>query len=133
MRKTTPKRAKPPTDTEAAIQSAILTAFELRRIRAWRVNSGSIFVPYTTKSAPGRKKTRVIHGAPKGTPDLQVHVAGPVWAFGEIKRPGGSLNPDQVAWHAWAEREGVLVAVWHSVEEALFSVAKWRCDVALRW
>lgn len=53
--------------------------------------------------------------APKGTPDLVV-VAPYCWL--EVKLPGEERSDDQVAWHEWAEANGVPVATVESPGQA---------------
>lgn len=53
---------------------------------------------------------RVVHGAPKDTPD-DVFFRGPEYMFCEFKRPGGKPNPNQAICIAQMRREGMPVYV----------------------
>ena len=80
---------------------------------AWRVNSG------------GRRGRVTL--APAGTPDILGVLAPSGRLFGlEAKLPGGKPTEAQRAWHAAAIRDGVRVAVVHSVEEAIRTVTEWQ-------
>ena len=114
-----PRKAK-----EKTAQNAFLEALELKGIRAWRVNSGTILSSYTPKKT-GKPRFYAIKGAPKGTPDTCVHIHGPVFAWVEWKAPGETLNEDQLKWHAWAKEAGVLCAVHEDCLAALLEVSTW--------
>jgi hypothetical protein len=118
-------RAKRAARPEKVAQNAFLEALALKGVRAWRVNAGSILGSYTSKKT-GKSKSWMVKGAPKGTPDTQVHIWGSVFAFIEFKRPGEALNEDQRKWHAWAKEHGVLHAVHTEAMAALLEVSVWR-------
>ena len=78
----------------------------MRRVWAWRVNSGAMAVNY--------------RGAPAGTPDILVVLPPNGRLVGlEVKTATGQQAPSQVAWHAKAGANGVPYAVVRSTGEAL--------------
>lgn len=62
---------------------------------------------------------RHLHAVGQGCPDLLVGYRRATYLL-EVKSPGGSLTPAQVAWHR--DWKGLPVAVVHSVEEALDAI-----------
>ena len=80
----------------------------------WRNNTGSL------KDERGRW---VKFGLGLGSPDI-VGILAPSGRFVgvEVKRPGEHPTPEQRAWHRAATNAGALIAVVHSVEEALAAV-----------
>lgn len=92
---------------ETKLQADIVEA--LHRIGAWvfRVNSG---------------RSGKVWLAPEGTPDLCLPAVG--WF--EVKMPGKKPNVAQFCWHERAKKEGVRVAVVHSVAEAISVYLSWR-------
>jgi hypothetical protein len=91
---------------------ATLKALELRRVWAWRVNSGA----------------RIgIKLAPTGTPDIIGIVPGSNGQlFGlEAKTSAGKMRPSQVAWHNKATDCGVKVGTFRTVAEALELLRSW--------
>ena len=71
-----------------------------------------------------------MHLARKGTPDTIVFGKRSTCGhadvfFLETKTPIGKLSEHQIAWHAWAEKLGVRVAVVRSAREALDILRKW--------
>ncbi|HEY2171747.1 MAG TPA: hypothetical protein VGJ30_19135, partial [Candidatus Angelobacter sp.] len=53
-----------------------------------------------------------------------------IWAngsalFGEMKRPGSKLRPEQVEVHAEFWRSGTPVHIWYSRNEAMQCVEAW--------
>lgn len=98
--------------TETELSTSIRKALKLAGCWLIRIPAGG-----------GRVRNGFIHAAEPGTPDLLI-----VKPYGwlEIKTDEGSLNKDQIAWHARAESEGLRVAVVRSVEMALRTVRKWK-------
>jgi len=96
------RAARAKVQTESQIVSAILAAFKLQKVRAWKVNAGTILGEH-------KGKRWAVRGAPKGTPDILVHLRGPFWGLIEVKRPGKRLSDDQETWHKEARAEGILV------------------------
>lgn len=96
--------------TETELQNQIMDA--LTRIGVWVI-----------RSAVSVKRGRYsINTGEPGLPDLCL----PVYGWGEVKLPGKELDPDQVKWHERAKKEGVRVATWWSVADAVASVQQWR-------
>lgn len=107
--------------SETELVRSILATLARMGIWAWRANAGSRVMPATDRSA-----RRMFRGAPAGTPDiLGVLPGGRLFGL-EAKTARGRVRPSQSAWHATAERHGVLVAVVRSVSEALAAVDRWR-------
>ncbi len=94
-------------DGEIALQRAIVEALQAMGCWVFRVNSG---------------RSGKVWLAPEGTPDLCLPALG--WM--EVKLPGKKPSVAQEVWHKRAEREGIRVAVVHSVEEAVSTFLAWR-------
>lgn len=90
---------------ETPLVRAILDALRSCGVCAWRCNTGGY-----------RARMR---GAPNGTPDVLGYLRGGTLLALEVKRPGETRNPDQVAWGERAAAAGVRYAVVHSVSEAV--------------
>jgi hypothetical protein len=111
--------------SETDLVRAILGALRLRRVWAWRANSGTIVLKANAKA-----QRRVVRGAAAGTPDiLGVLPGGRLFGL-EVKVPGGRVRPSQTAWHVQAAQHGVAVAVVHSISEALGAVDRWILEAA---
>ena len=87
---------------ETALSRAIRKALHDCGYPTLRINSG------------GRQGR--VQLAPAGTPDILV-LRPYLWL--EVKRPGKPLSPSQVAWHEWANQQGIPVAVVSSEGEAV--------------
>jgi hypothetical protein len=96
------------TALSAFIRDALLAT---GRVLLWRNNVGRL------QDIRGRWIT---YGLGVGSPDLVgiLRPSGRMIAF-EVKLPGKSPTPEQLAWHRAAAAAGALVVVVHSVEEAL--------------
>lgn len=106
--------------SESDLVRAVLQALTLRRVWAWRVNSG------VTVIGSGKSK-RVIRGAPAGSPDIMLVVPGTLGRLGavELKTETGRLRASQQRWHDKASRMGVACGVARSVGEAMALVDLW--------
>jgi len=102
--------------TETAISRSIRRALAAKGCRCIRIQSGILRVQ---SGSAGR--SYFVHCAEPGTPDLLVIRAG-VYTWLEVKRPGEEPTPEQCAWHLWARKQGLRVAVVHSIAEALRAV-----------
>jgi hypothetical protein len=105
--------------SETALSKSIRKGLTQLGIWVVRVQSGII------EAKPYKGKKRFIHCAEPGTPDLLCPSLA-LWL--EIKTPKGRLSPVQKQWHARAQREGVRVAVVHSLAEALEVVRFWQVE-----
>lgn len=99
-------------ESESSIQRKILEALRVKRVLAWRLNSGKV-----------RVGAHYVQGSPNGTPDIIVHLGGSKFCFLEVKRPGKKLEPEQMAWFERAVAAGILAGLVTSVEEALLTVS----------
>lgn len=99
--------------TETQLQNAIMDA--LKDMGVWVIRS-AVSVKRGYKS---------INTGEPGQPDLCL----PVYGWGEVKLPGKDLDPDQVLWHERAKREGVRVATWWSIADAVMSVQQWKQEL----
>ncbi|MEM6327433.1 MAG: VRR-NUC domain-containing protein [Bacteroidota bacterium] len=67
---------------------------------------------------------------PVGLPDLRVrHIHWKIRGWMEVKTPNGRVTPGQEQWHETERMAGGTVAVVHSVEEALATVAEWGAPI----
>lgn len=100
---------------ETQLQSAIMSALE--SLGFWVIRTG-------------RHKYRPGVAAPNfgddGFPDVMVMVRGIGATFLEVKCPGKSPDPDQVAWHIKADLHSVRVATITSVADAVRTVRHWQ-------
>lgn len=108
--------------SETDLVNGALRALELRRIWAWRANSGTTVLK-TTKSR------RVIKGAPAGTPDVLLILPGGRLAGIELKSPTGRVRSTQKIWSEKAKRHGVRWGVARSVSEVMRLIDKWLFEV----
>lgn len=106
--------------SESDLVAATMEALTMRRVWAWRANSG-------TRVVANEGKRRVIKLSPPGTPDIIGIVPGTEGQlFGlEAKTSKGRLNANQKVWHAKAEAAGVRVGVFRTTGEALALVRLW--------
>ena len=95
------------TTPEAVIQKQILAALPLLGVHAWRTQSGT--------RGGGR-----MHLAPTGTPDICGYRLSDARAvFIEVKRQGGKIRPEQLAFIERAKAAGALAGFATSVSEAM--------------
>ena len=92
---------------EACLIAACLEYLQLKRIFAWRNNSGGMKV--------GKRFLRF--GMP-GSPDIIGIVDGCFLAI-ETKAPKGELSESQIAWHQQAKRAGCTVHVVRSLDDLM--------------
>jgi hypothetical protein len=109
--------------TETDIVRSILQALELRRVFAWRANSGSILI------GEGRSK-RMIRGAPAGTPDIIGCLPGGRLFGLEVKTERGRLRPAQADWAQRACATGARWALVRSAAQALSVIDDWSKEAA---
>jgi hypothetical protein len=105
------RRTKP----ETKLQALVVEALNQLGVEAVRINCGDVAV-----------RRGYMHGAPAGTPDLQLVM----WrtSYLETKMPRGGYTKAQPARHAQLIRAGCRVAVVRSVMEALDIVMWWRTE-----
>ena len=95
--------------SETQLQNAIVGALEA--IDVWVI-----------RQARSKKRGwKSINTGEDGQPDLWTELG---WM--EVKLPGKDLDPDQVAWHAKAERRGVRATTVWSIEDAIRAALFWR-------
>jgi hypothetical protein len=94
---------------ETQLQSRIIE--RLKGIGVWAVRMGVV------TRRPGLP---VPNSGEPGQPDIWTHLG---WM--EVKLPGEELDPDQVEWHAKAQRFGVPVGTVRSVADALRLAMGW--------
>lgn len=63
-----------------------------------------------------------------GFPDILVIWRGQVWTF-EVKAPGGTPTPKQIATGQDIIAQGGKWAVVHSVDDAAECILEWACDI----
>lgn len=95
---------------EAPVLRAVLDYLAIRRIFAWRNNSGGTFLP----GAGGRRQF-VRFGA-KGSSDVFAILPGGRFLAIECKRPGGKLTLAQEEWLESVRRSGGLAWVIDDVQ-----------------
>jgi hypothetical protein len=97
--------------TETALVKACLQLLQLRRIPAWRQNSGC-----ATFGAGGKR--RFVRFAVEGCADILgvLPPSGRLLAV-EVKREGGKLTPAQVAFLDNVRDAGGLAVVAHGVDD----------------
>lgn len=96
--------------SEIELQAAIKSALEL--IGVWVIRTG----------VSVKRSNRGTSSGVPGMPDLCL----PKYGWIEVKQPGHTLSPRQVAWHEKAKNEGVRVGVAYSVMDAVALVKQWR-------
>lgn len=115
------------TPSEADIQTAIVIA--IRRA------CPSVYVA-AIPNGGSRHKLEAINmkrqGVRAGVPDLLI--IGPTGTHGwlEVKKPGGSMRPDQVAFARMCEERGIPHAVVRCVDDALDALRSWGAEVKVR-
>lgn len=114
---TKPRRR--PAKTDGGLVPTILRLCQMRRLWAWRVNSGTVML------ASGHR----IMLAPPGTPDVLLVLPGGLLAGIEAKRPTGLVRASQRAWEQQAIRVGVRYAVVHSAKETIETLDRWIDEV----
>lgn len=99
---------------ESDLQSRAKVLFEkaFPELKIIRLNSG------LAKALHGG---HTIHLAPEGTPDLVVPSLN-LWV--EMKKPGKPLEPEQLAWQAWAKEHGVPHIVCDSPDDLVPAVRR---------
>jgi hypothetical protein len=105
--------------SETALSKSIRKGLAAIGVWTIRVQSGVI------EAIPYKGKRRFIHCAEPGTPDIFCPTLS-LWL--EVKTPKGRLTPEQKKWHARAQREGIRVAVVHSLAEAIEAVRAWQIE-----
>lgn len=95
--------------SETALQRSIIVALE--QMGVWVIRTA-------VNAKRGKLGTRT--GEP-GMPDIWTE-----YGWLEVKLPDGNLDPDQVTWHAKANRRGINVETVRSVSQAIDTVQHWR-------
>lgn len=99
---------------EKDIQKQILEYLALRRIVAWRQNSGAM----KGKSATGKAWYVKFHTAPGCSDVLGVLPGGRFFAI-EVKRPGNVATPNQESFIEKIRQAGGLAFVAYSVDDVI--------------
>lgn len=103
-----PFRLRAPRESENDIESACLGLLALHGYWVVRLHAG------TFKSVDGR---RWIRGVDKGTPDYAALHGQHRNFLMEVKRPGGTLSPDQQWQHEYIRKYGLAIATVESKDE----------------
>ena len=100
--------------SETDLSRAIREALTAKGYWVDRINSGNVFLSYTSKRT-GETKGRRIAMAEPGTPDTLV-----IWPYCwvETKTPIGKASPEQIEWHREAKRRGVRATFARAIGEA---------------
>jgi hypothetical protein len=96
--------------SETELQASIKKALE--GMGVWVIRTG----------VSVKRSNRGTSSGVPGMPDLCL----PRYGWLEVKQPGHTLSPRQVAWHQKAAAHGIRVATVHSVLEAVEAVRSWR-------
>lgn len=105
------RRSPPRAKADGGLVPTILRLCQLRRLWAWRVNSGVA-------------KHRITL-APPGTPDVLLVLPGGYLAGLEAKSPTGAVRTTQRAWARVAADHGVRYAVVRSAAEVVAVLDRW--------
>ena len=115
-RRRSPRPRKP---TDGGLVPVILRLCRLRRLWAWRQNSGTVTL------ASGHRITL----APPGTPDVLLVLPGGYLAGLEAKSATGAVRTTQRAWARVAADHGVRYAVVRSAREVVAVLDGWIGEV----
>jgi hypothetical protein len=115
----TRRRSPPRAKSDGGLVPTILRLCQLRRLWAWRVNSGTVLL------ASGHRITL----APPGTPDVLLVLPGGYLAGLEAKTPTGAVRTSQRAWARVAADHGVRYAVVRSAAEVVAVLDGWVREV----
>lgn len=110
-----PKPRRRPSKADAGLVPVIIGLCQMRRVWAWRVNSGTVLL------ASGHRITL----APPGTPDVLLVLPGARLAGIEAKSATGTIRDSQRAWARVAADHGVRYAVVRSAKEAIETLDRW--------
>lgn len=97
--------------SEQEIQKSILEYLTLRRVFAWRNNSGAMPI-----ESNGSK--RFIRFGTIGSPDIFAIKDGKVYGL-EVKKPKGKQSDGQVLFQEGMQKAGGIYAVVHSIDEVI--------------
>jgi hypothetical protein len=111
----TRKPARSRAKADGGLVRVILDLCKMRRIWAWRANSGAV----RTQSGG------FVALAPPGTPDVLLVLPGGRLAGIEAKSPTGQVRTTQRAWARVAADHGVRYAVVRSATEARDVIDRW--------
>lgn len=111
----TRRRSPPRARADGGLVPTILRLCQLRRLWAWRVNSGTVLL------ASGHRITL----APPGTPDVLLVLPGGYLAGLEAKSATGAVRATQRAWARVAADHGVRYAVVRSAAEVVAVLDGW--------
>jgi hypothetical protein len=114
--------------SETDLSRAIRKALAAKGYWVDRINSGNVFLSYTSKRT-GKTSGRKIAMAKPGTPDTLV-IDPYCWV--ETKTPIGKASPEQLEWHRQAQKRGVRATFARSIGEALRYVDQCARDDGLR-
>lgn len=119
MTPTSRRSTRPRKPTDGGLVPTILRLCQLRRLWAWRVNSGTVLL------ASGHR----IALAPPGTPDVLLVLPGGYLAGLEAKSATGAVRTTQRAWARVAADHGVRYAVVRSAREVVAVLDGWVREV----
>jgi hypothetical protein len=98
------------TERESDIQKAILDYLSLKRIVAWRNNSG-------TAEVQAGKKLYWMKLAPKGSPDIIGYLPDGRFLGIEVKRKGGVASQEQIDFLDKLNNSGGLGMIAYSLDD----------------
>jgi hypothetical protein len=111
--------SRPQHSNESALVASILDRLKLRRVVAWRNNSGLMRGEY-------KGKAWAVKLGPTGSPDILGIVPGSGVLFGfEAKVGKNKQTLEQAAWQAAAEASGAKYRVVRSVDQAISALDEW--------
>lgn len=105
---------------EREIQKSILDYLSLRKINAWRTNSGISFSSY-------KEKQFITRLAPRGTSDIIGFLNDGRFLGIEVKKPGGKVSDDQDIFLNKINRAGGVGFVAYSIDDVIRKFADLKC------
>ena len=118
--KTPTRRRSARAKSDGGLVPTILRLCQLRRLLAWRANSGTVTL------ASGHRITL----APPGTPDVLLVLPGGYLAGLEAKSATGAVRASQRAWARVAADHGVRYAIVRSAAEVVAVLDGWLREVS---
>lgn len=98
--------------SEKEIQKTILDYLALKGINAWRTNSGIQFSTY-------KGKEHVVRLAPRGTPDIIGFLSDGKFLGIEVKKPGGTVSPEQLLFIEKVNKAGGVCFIAYSLDDVV--------------
>ncbi len=118
----------PRKQSERSIQREIIGALRRMGFRVIHVPNGVRYAGSAEQRARQAATMRA-DGVVKGTPDLMVlrpaQRGGPDFGWMEVKREGGRMEPEQIAFRDSARADGFRHAVVRSLEDVIETLEGW--------